>query len=344
MLVKITPYDNANHYFKLLKNKLESSGFTVNCSGNGLSWQEDKKADIIHLHWLHPIYWNLNYLKAFYTVLRFLIKLTFYRAMKKKIIWTVHNLFPHEKKYPVQDYLLRFGVSCIANSIIVHSYFAKGKVAKYFFRNKKVFYIPYGHYCGACPNNISRVEARGRIGIPQNAFVYLFLGNIRLYKGVKELIDNFKKINDKYAMLILAGNMYDDNQKNEIINNAKGDSRIKIFPGFIPDDEIQFYFNASDVSVFPYNQSQRSFLTSGALNLALSFGMPVIAPNIGYFAEILNDEIGLLYNPEKNDSLLAALNKIRKIPLEGFKKKSHEKALSYNWDEIAKKTIEAYKS
>ena len=48
-------------------------------------------------------------------------------------------------------------------------------------------------------------------------------------------------------------------------------------PEFIPDDETEIYFKAADVLVLPY----RDIYQSGVLFLGHSFGLPVLAADVG---------------------------------------------------------------
>jgi glycosyltransferase involved in cell wall biosynthesis len=63
---------------------------------------------------------------------------------------------------------------------------------------------------------------------------------------------------------------------------------------FIPDDEMEVYLKAADVLVLPYNE----IFQSGVLFLGYSFGLPVIATDVGSFREeIVEGETGFLCRP-----------------------------------------------
>ena len=50
------------------------------------------------------------------------------------------------------------------------------------------FVIPHGHYRAAYPNDVTRAEARERLGIAPDARVVAFVGQVRAYKNVPELV------------------------------------------------------------------------------------------------------------------------------------------------------------
>ncbi len=64
---------------------------------------------------------------------------------------------------------------------------------------------------------------------------------------------------------------------------------------FIPDDETEVYFKAADVLVLPY----RHIYQSGVLFLGYSFGLPVLAADVGALKEdIVEGKTGFVFRPE----------------------------------------------
>src|SRR6202007_1075034 len=75
---------------------------------------------------------------------------------------------------------------------------------------------------------------------------------------------------------------------------------------FIPDEETELYFKAPDVLVLPYKE----IFQSGVLFLAYSFGLPVIAADVGSFREeIIEGRTGFLCNPNDAVDLASAIEK-----------------------------------
>src|SRR5262245_24944430 len=64
---------------------------------------------------------------------------------------------------------------------------------------------------------------------------------------------------------------------------------------FIPDEEMELYLKAADVTVLPYTR----IFQSGVLFLAYSFGLPVIASDVGSLREdVVEGETGFICKPE----------------------------------------------
>lgn len=86
------------------------------------------------------------------------------------------------------------------------------------------------------------------------------------------------------ARLVLAGAMLVDlfETLSPALSPAER-ARIDVTGRFLDDMELQVFFRAADIAVYPY----RKVLTSGSLLLALSFGVPVVVPDVGMTREVL---------------------------------------------------------
>ncbi len=71
--------------------------------------------------------------------------------------------------------------------------------------------------------------------------------------------------------------------------------RVLLRADFIPDDETEVYFKAADVLVLPY----RHIYQSGVLFLGHSFGLPVLAADVGSLKDdIVEGKTGFVFRPE----------------------------------------------
>ena len=162
--------------------------------------------------------------------------------------------------------------------------------------------VPHGNYEGVYPDTMDRPTAREALGLEPDARVFLFLGQIRRYKGVEDLLDAFRTLEARDARLVVAGKLHYPGLEESLRDHAGDDPRIKLLPVLVPDDRMQVFLRAADAMVLPY----RDVLTSGSAILAMTFGVPVLAPRIGCLPETL-EECGILYDPDRKDGLRAAL-------------------------------------
>ena len=133
----------------------------------------------------------------------------------------------------------------------------------------------------------SVAESRKKIGVSKDDFVLLYFGFVSYYKGADWIIHAVKKLRQrkehKNIRLIVAGGeayslkhekYYQKFYKDLLFSTSK-DKSIKI-TGFVPEEDIPTYFQASDLVVFPY----RGLIGgSGCFSHAITYGKPFIISN-----------------------------------------------------------------
>jgi len=242
---------------------------------------------------------------------RLALALTLARWAGIRVVYTVHNLTSHHDPGSIYVLLNRLANRLIfawADAVHVHNRYTAEAVARLYGRTQNVFVIPHGNYVGWYPNVVSRDEARAQLGVPREAFVYLFLGQIAPYKGLERLLDAFGSLDSPEAWLVIAGRV-DKADYGARIATMACHPRVLYRPGFVPDEDVQLYFNAADIAVLPY----RKITTSGSALLAFSFGCPVIAPSFPLFTELVDGKRGVLYSPTQPQALRQALIRARQV-------------------------------
>jgi glycosyltransferase involved in cell wall biosynthesis len=171
--------------------------------------------------------------------------------------------------------------------------------------------IPFGINNSVPTTDITPQQARRRLGIKEGAKTILFFGNIGPYKGLEFLVAAFQRIAARNPdfQLIIAGKTRGGSEKyladiQSVIDSDPHRAQITRRIEFIPDEETELYFKAADVFVLPYTQ----VFQSGVLFLGYSFGLPVIATEVGSLSEdILEGRTGFLCKPADPDDLAKAL-------------------------------------
>jgi glycosyltransferase involved in cell wall biosynthesis len=238
------------------------------------------------------------------------------------------------------DRLARLAITHLATALIVHCQRARTLVREHFFRQDGVFVIPHGNFIDAYPNTLTREEARQRLGLPEERFVYLFFGAVRPYKGLERLLEVFSGLKGEHLTLLLAARVYDPYSAKVVERATQADPRVVVCPSrFFLAEELQLYFNAADVVVLPFHD----ILTSGSLITALSFGRPVIVPATGCLPETVDDNMGILYDPRQPHALAQAMEVIRQRDLDACGVAAFRRAESLSWETIARLTLEAYR-
>ena len=262
-------------------------------------WRHVHRGDWVHLHWPSFGYdgdgGTAPLLRRF---VRWAALICLFKLKAARIVWTAHNVLPHRRSsVPLVDVLGRHLVIALADVVLVHgSSAASVLVARFPRARRKLVSIPFGHWIDYYPITHTRDSARAELDIPRSAFTFLFIGLCAPYKNVDGLVHAFRELRAD-AVLVIAGRFQSQAYQDEIVALAQGDSRIRIYPSYIPTDTLHTYLAACDGLVAPY----REVLTSGTAMLALSCGRPVVSVSTGFLKDIVTPDVGLLFSPDDPD-------------------------------------------
>lgn len=267
--------------------------------------QLTRKKPILHYHWL-----EFQDLKSMVGMPYKLICLALFRLFGGTLIWTVHNLSPHDKKWVTLHKIMHRWMARRAHRVLVHSHSAHKLAADYLkIDSTKISVFPHPVF----PSKpLSKVKARQlletekKVNLPINIPLFLVAGAISEYKNIPSLIKLFKKIDSSWALLI-AGYVKKGHQNlhHQILQASEEDPRIYYRPGFIAEDEYPILYSAADVCVFNF----KDILTSGSVEMALAYSKPVIAPKTGGLIEYKNlPNVHLFDNEQELTTLLRSFS------------------------------------
>jgi glycosyltransferase involved in cell wall biosynthesis len=162
-----------------------------------------------------------------------------------------------------------------------------------FFTNQKSVKIPLG-----IESTANLITTTSRNDQPKRI---IYLGQITKYKGVQILLQALKFIPDKKLEIIIAGTGPDLKE----LKSMTTDSRVK-WAGFIRDLPKVELLSSADLSIVPSVWYDNSPVT---IYESLSYGVPVIASNIGGIPELIKDgENGLLFKAGNHAELAEKIN------------------------------------
>ncbi|MBM1222450.1 glycosyltransferase [Ponticoccus sp. SC2-23] len=303
MVVFWPDYSRSNPYQKLLYGAArEEAEFVAGDIDAALRLMTDLPALggtegplTFHLHWLNFLFVGLGEGDAEEARARvdgFLERLTLFKSMGGRLVWTIHNVVSHDSPFIALETELSEAIVALADTLHLHSEASVAEVETAFtLDHAKIVISRHGAYVGAYPDFIGRDQARDLLGYGRDEDIILFTGQIRPYKGVEHLVDAMRTIlaDRPRARLVLAGAMQVDlfETLSPALTAAER-ARIDVTGRFLDDMEMQVFFRAADIAVYPY----RKVLTSGSLLLALSFGVPVVVPDVGMTREVLGSGPG----------------------------------------------------
>ncbi len=219
------------------------------------------------------------------------------------VVSTIHDLQAHEAKkewykmirhnivYKRLDENVSRGNNFITNSR------NQEQILKQTYPDKTIFYHSF-------PSLVTDVVKNGKDtpeelkGLKQP--YVLFFGRIEEYKGVSLLYDVFINSPElsKNFSLVIAGK-----GTNTTINDSKDESVVFI-NRYIKDTEVAYLFKNARAVVYPYISATQS----GVLTLAFYFGTPILASDVPFFKELIEDGVnGALFHCGNKAALEKAL-------------------------------------
>jgi glycosyltransferase involved in cell wall biosynthesis len=295
------------------------------------------------------ILWNNKFEHFDRTLLMF-----YYRVLGKRIVLTAHNVNAGVRD-ATDTWLNRLTLGIqyrLSDHIFVHTEQMRTELVESFsVPEASVSVIRFGINDAVPRTALTCEEARQRLGIGKSEKVILFFGNIAAYKGLEYLIEAFERMVAEGGdyRLIVAGRAKKvtdpyvaDIQKR--LDRKIVRERTIVRMEFIPDEELEVYLKAADVAVLPYTR----IFQSGVLFLAYSFGLPVIASDVGSLREdVVEGETGFICRAEDAADLARTIERYFKSSLYRDLGSRREQIRAYiqerhSWDAVGERTRSVY--
>ncbi len=285
-----------NPYTYSLQEATGTQGFTTD--EFGVKSAIFGRYGIVHVHW--PEFALLANSSAIRAVrcMAVLTLLGIQKARGAQIVWTVHNVDPHE----IADdrvsrwYLARF--RALLSGIIAPSNFTLRETLD---RHPELAQIatttiPLGDHDAEYPDATDRQQARTALGIEPDDVLLANIGQIRSYKNqaslasvvaAAEAADSDEATTPRRWVAIIGGSPRDEGEVDRLKTIAARSSSVRLLPKHVPSDEVAEILSAADLFVAPF----KSITNSSSVLLSIGYGCPVLAPDIGSLPE-LADTIG----------------------------------------------------
>jgi beta-1,4-mannosyltransferase len=328
------PADDRAPYLRLLHGALTERDVKVLELGSVREAAGPAHVDVVHLHWLEFLVQG-GRIRSLVRGLRLAAALRRLARSSTRLVWTVHNLRPHERQNPVVEKLVTRSALRHADTVIAHSRYAADRMTETYGAERDIEVVPHGNFVGFHPPPArSREETRTALGLPRGAFTYLIFGQLRAYKRIPEAIAAFSTLPDADVRMVVAGGVSDPALRAQLEAAGAKDSRVRLWLEHVPDQRVAELHDAADACVLPYRQ----VFSSGALLLALSLGIPVVVPQEGT-AEIAGQPA---LEPFEEGRLADALRAIRRGDQAERRRAARAAASRFDWDRIADRTVELY--
>lgn len=280
--------------------------------------------------------------------------MAYYKVLGKKVALTAHNV-NQARRDGKDSWLNRLTLRTqyhLADHLFVHTQKMKAELVDEFRVRESAVTVIRHPINDAFPNTeLSPAEAKRRLGLKAEEKAILCFGRIKPYKGIEILIEAFRPLaeRDRSYRLVIAGQVQRGNEAYlELLRQAAAreleNGQILLKTQFIPDEEMEVYLKAADALVLPYKE----IFQSGVLFLGYSFGLPVIATDVGSFREeIVEGTTGYLCRPGDPGDLGATIDKYFDSDLYKGLATRRQEIIEYadahhSWAAVAELTRQAY--
>jgi beta-1,4-mannosyltransferase len=260
------------------------------------------------------------------------------RLLRVRVVWTVHNLGPHEADASWAAFRAYALMSRVADVFVVHTHAAARRAQSRFARARgRVVVAPHGNYLGAHPPAATpREGVRARYGVPPDAFLLLAFGQVRRYKRLAELSRAVASVDGGSVHLLVAGAVLDDGLAGELETIAAADDHVHLDLRRVPEERVAELHAAADAAAFNHAE----LFSSGALLLALSQGLAVITAQSDAAGEVAQWPAVSTF--EGGDDLRRSIERLRAVDQATRRSAALDAARAASWERAAATLRDVY--
>lgn len=258
---------------------------------------------VLHLHGIaHVLAAAQDLAEAEALRRRYTDRMRYFVHLGGTVVWTIDGPLPEQTRFANVWKSLGQDIADLARILHVHSKTAQGRVtALWQIRPDRILVAAHPSYLDHYPGYVSRSDARARMGLAADAGpVFLLQGRLSPNKGIDDLIAAFADLRKTRpgAWLVIMGEPEAPLRKGVLTRSYGALPNIRVIETTVADTTLQWHYRAADWAVLPY----REVITPKALICAMSFGLPVIAPDIGAIPDLITPgATGLLYTPDASN-------------------------------------------
>ena len=228
----------------------------------------------LHLHWVYrfaiPVVGRRQFIRR---LMRwyFVCLLEWCRVIGVAVVWTAHNVVPHDQVFD-DDELGRRQLTARCAAVIAHNEETlRELVAMRCALPPTAVIAPGPPALLICREGARRVE-------PQAGLRILFAGRVSAYKGVEDLLEVLATQDIPPGTSCVVAGMYDDPALAQRLVQAAARCRIpvELRLSYVSDETLAMLLVSADAVVLPFRRTT----SSSSVLMALGAGCPVIIPDI----------------------------------------------------------------
>lgn len=296
---------------------------------------------VLHLHWVFRF--ALPWARGAATARRamqwwFARYLDAARLLGFRIVWTAHDLVPHERVF-FDDERARAALLSRADMVIALSESTAAQLVGLGARAVRV--IPFGPFSAISAAPAARAAARSALGVRDGDVFVVSAGKLEPYKGAELLLEAAARFaTDPPVRVLVAGRCRDEAYRRRLEEAAQAaGERATLRIGWVPDDELAAIYAAADFAAFPFTE----ITNSSSVLMALAHAVPVIIPDLENLHDI-PEACALRYDADEG-GLMGALQQAVGLPEQrrsAMALAAADFAHLADWSTIARATIGVY--
>lgn len=257
----------------------------------------------------------------------------------KDFVFEYHSFLKEKIRFTHREIIRK------AKCFVVKTKYIKERLVGLGVDGEKILINPNGVDLKEFDLEVTRNEARERLGLPSGKKIIVYTGSFYLYdwKGVSVLLEASRKFSDDYLFVLVGGN---ENEINELKGEYKN-KNLKLI-GHRPHAEIAYYLKSADVLALP---NKKGYLMSEKHTSPIKMfeymasKRTIVASRLPSIEIFLNKNNSVLVEANDPGELAKGIQKA--IEDVEFSKKLSEEAyrnvLDYTWDSGVKRIIKLIK-
>lgn len=274
-----------------------------------------------------------------------LLSVALARLARRRVVVTAHDVETFDDR-PDTTWIAN-ATYRLVHRVIVHNQSSRDElIARLGLAADRVDVVPHGNYLRFAPRAADPSAARRRVGVPRDALVLLFFGQIKRVKGLDLLLHALPRILAAVpsAFLVVAGRPWREDARSyaSLAQTLGVAERCSLQFRYVPDAEIADFFAAADLLVCPY----RKIYQSGVALLGMSFGTALVASDLPAMRELVHDGVnGFLFASGDADDLASVVARALRDPARrtSAAMRGRETAASeHGWERVGELTRRSY--
>lgn len=257
-----------------------------------------------------------------------------YRLLSRRLLLTVHNLLPHDRHTRLNRIILQ-RIYRMPDTLVVHTKKMRDAlIEEWQIPAGRIVQIEHGVDDLPTKTETWQADVQGRLRL-------LMFGSVSRYKGIDIALDALREFSDFPVFLVIAGECRDPDladELNHLIERIPAMHAVEWRRGFVPESEVQACFERADAVLLPYRHIDQS----GVLLTAYRFGIPVLAFDVGSFADYVTPETGVVVTERTPAGLRSGFRHMKDRLPELQREKIRTFARRFLWEETVRVLLPHY--